>query len=196
MKPTKEELRQKILFYRKNLSTKEVRKKSELISSIVLSLPAYKSCESIFVYIPDNKGEVDTMPIIHAALQEGKQVWIPRVNDDDLIWHLINEEKLSQLKPNKWGIQEPLQDWEPRTEKIIPKSICIVPGIAFDRRGYRIGHGKGYFDRFLMKNEGCISIGICYKFQLVPLCPHRNWDIPMDWIVSEGYAFNLLTPYR
>lgn len=196
MKPTKEELRQKILFYRRNLSTEEVRKKSELISRIVLSLPIYKSYESIFVYMPDNKGEVDTSVIIHSALKEGKQVWIPRVRNDDLIWHLIDEEKLTHLKPNNWGIPEPLPNWEPSTEKTISKSICIVPGVAFDRRGYRIGHGMGYFDRFLSKNEGCISIGLCYKFQLVPLCPHRGWDIPMDWIISEEYAFNLLTQYR
>ncbi len=196
MKSTKEELRRKILFYRRNLSSKEVKEKSELISHIVFSLPVYKFCERLFIYMPDNKGEVDTRPIIHFALQEGKQVWLPRVNRDDLIWHLVDKDKLSRLESNKWGIPEPLPDWEPMTDKIISKTICIVPGIAFDRRGYRIGHGKGYFDRFLKKNEGCISIGLCYKFQLVSLCPHRNWDMPMDWIVSEEYTFNLLTPYR
>lgn len=186
----KEELRKKYLFSRRILSPEVVKEKSAIIQRNFLSLPFLTDCEHVFTYVSDDRGEVRTDGIISSLLQQGKNVWIPRVDKSNLLWHLINEEKMRHLKLNSWGIPEPHADWEPITEKAPRRTICVVPGIVFDRRGYRIGHGKGFFDRFLKNNKQCISVGLCYSFQMVILCPRRNWDVPVDWIITENNVFH------
>jgi len=190
---TKEELRVRILFCRRMLIPERVREKSECIKNRFFSLAMLDECANVFVYISDNKGEVETKSVIHTLFQKGKKVWIPRVAGNELIWHLVNEDRIQQLKNNSWGIEEPLPEWQPSTNKAFEKTICIVPGIVFDRRGYRIGHGKGFFDRFLSKNRQCISVGFCYRFQMVVLCPRKSWDIPVDWIITEDNVFHPLS---
>ncbi len=189
---SKEELRNKILICRRKLSQKEIKEKGEKIKNLFFSLPFINESENFFIYVSDNRGEVETRLIIDTLFDMEKKVWIPRVEDFNLVWHLINREKIKKLKVNSWGIEEPLASWEPFKERVAEKTVCVVPGIVFDQRGYRIGHGKGFFDRFLNKNQRCISVGLCYRFQIVLLCPRRSWDVPVDWIVTEENVFHPL----
>jgi len=189
---SKEELRKKILICRGNLSQEEVREKSEQIKNLFFSLPLIKESKNFFVYISDNRGEVETRAIIGTLFEMEKKVWIPRVEGYNLVWHLIDKERIKKLKANSWGIEEPLAIWEPFTERVPEKTVCVVPGIVFDQRGYRIGYGKGFFDRFLSKNRRCISVGLCYRFQIVLLCPRKSWDLPVDWIITEENVFHPL----
>ncbi len=189
MNVSKEELREKILFCRRTLSWNEVKEKSENVKDLFFSLSLLNLGENFFVYISDNRGEVETGAIINTLFEMGKKVWIPRVEGYNLVWHLVNEER---IQVNSWGISEPIPDWEPFTESVPEKTVCVVPGIAFDRRGYRIGYGKGFFDRFLSKNRRCISVGLCYSFQMVLLCPRRGWDVPVDWVITEENVFHPL----
>lgn len=190
MNITKEELRKTVLFGRKLLPPEEVKEKSERIKELFFSLAFWNSNENFFVYMSDERGEVETKPIIYSLLERGKKIWIPRVKGHNLIWYLIDEKRIQELEISPWGIFEPLPSWEPSTDRIKEKTVCIVPGIVFDRRGYRIGRGKGFYDRFLSSNRQCISVGFCYSFQMVMLCPHRNWDVPVDWVITEDNVFH------
>ncbi|HOK10245.1 MAG TPA: 5-formyltetrahydrofolate cyclo-ligase [Candidatus Hydrogenedens sp.] len=195
MRLNKEELRRRILFARKCLPTNIVTFKSEIIIRSLISLPLFRSCRKVFTYLSDNKGEVETWGLVQECFRCGKEVWVPRIVGKDLVWHLIEENKLQELNVNTWGIPEPLSQWMPIEEQA-SDALCIVPGIAFDRRGYRIGHGKGFFDRFLKNNKRCINIGLCYQFQIVPLCPHWNWDARMDWVITEEHIFQCASSFR
>ncbi|HOQ32077.1 MAG TPA: 5-formyltetrahydrofolate cyclo-ligase [Candidatus Hydrogenedens sp.] len=190
MNIVKDELRKKVLFCRRLLSPNEIKERSERITELFFSLTFWDVYENFFVYMSDGQGEVETKSLIYSLLKRGKKIWIPRVKQYNLIWYLIDEKKLQELKISPWGILEPLPDWEPSTDRIKEKTVCIVPGIVFDRRGYRIGHGKGFYDRFLGSNRRCISVGFCYSFQMVMLCPHRNWDVPVDWVITENNVFH------
>ncbi len=190
MNLTKKELRERILYCRSLLSKEEVIERSEKIKESLLVLPLLKSYENIFIYVSDDRGEVETKAIIYSLFQEKKNVWIPRVIGNDLKWYHVDDGKMQSLQKNLWGIEEPQMDWEPNTDKVLERTVCIVPGIVFDRRGYRIGHGKGFFDRFLSKNRRCITVGLCYSFQMVMLCPHREWDVPVDWVITENHIFH------
>ncbi len=190
MNLTKKELRERILYCRSLLSKEEVIERSEKIKESLLVLPLLKSYENIFIYVSDDRGEVETKAIIYSLFQEKKNVWIPRVIGNDLKWYHVDDGKMQSLQKNLWGIEEPQMDWEPNTDKVLERTVCIVPGIVFDRRGYRIGHGKGFFDRFLSKNRRCITVGLCYSFQMVMLCPHQEWDVPVDWVITENHIFH------
>lgn len=192
MNISKKELREKILLSRKLLLEEEIKEKGEKIKNLFFSLPFINESENFFIYISDNRGEVETRSIIDILFDMEKKVWIPRADDFNLVWHLIDRGRTQKLKINSWGIEEPLMSWEPFTEKVPEKTVCVVPGIVFDRRGYRIGYGKGFFDRFLNKNQRCISVGLCYRFQMVLLCPRRGWDVPVDWIITEENIFHPL----
>ncbi|MGC9054796.1 MAG: 5-formyltetrahydrofolate cyclo-ligase [Candidatus Hydrogenedens sp.] len=195
MNISKEELRKKVLFCRRLLLPDEVKEKSERIKKLFFSLDWWDSKENFFVYMSDERGEVETKSVICSLLERGKKVWIPRVKGHNLAWYLINEEKIKKLEISSRGILEPPDDWEPSTDNIKEKSVCIVPGIVFDRRGYRIGYGKGFYDRFLGNNRQCVSVGFCYSFQIVMLCPRRNWDVPVDWIITEDNVFHPLKSF-
>ncbi len=185
---TKEEIRKSLLAVLKNLTLSEVEEKSV---NIVKKLSAYvrtRKCEDIFSYFPNCKWEVNVLPFLGETLAEGKKIWLPRIDRANLVWHKVDKEKLTKLKENNWGILEPLPDWEPQRSDAPCGSICIVPGIAFDRCGNRIGRGKGYFDRFL-KNSRSYTIGVCFTFQLFHLCPREIWDVRMDRVITEDYEF-------
>lgn len=195
MNLSKEELRKKVLFCRRLLLPDEIREKSERIKKKFFSLTLWKSNENFFVYMSDERGEVETVSVIYSLLEREKKVWIPRVKDHNLLWYQIDENKIRKLEVSPWGILEPSPNWEPYTDRIKEKTVCIVPGIVFDRRGYRIGYGKGFYDRFLLNNSQCISVGFCYDFQMVMLCPRRKWDIPVDWIITENNVFHPLNSF-
>lgn len=192
MRISRKELREKILFCRTVISQEDLKTRSENIRNLFFSLSFLSDTENFFVYMSNNRGEVKTESLIHSLLETGKKVWIPRVDGFNLVWHLINEKRMEKLVVNSWGIAEPLADWVPFTERVPEKTVCVIPGIVFDRRGYRIGYGKGFFDRFLSKNRQCISVGLCYSFQMVVLCPRKSWDIPVDWIITEENVFHPL----
>ncbi len=190
---TKEEIRKSLLTVLENLSPSEIEDKSRIIVEKILAYIQHRICENIFSYVPNGKWEVNVFPFLNKLVNEGKRVWLPRIEGENLVWHQVDREKIGKLRKNKWGIPEPLPEWEPQRLDAPCGSICIVPGIAFDRCGNRIGRGKGYFDRFLRKSK-CYAIGVCFTFQLVQMCPHEIWDIKMDRVITEDYEFIVLNP--
>ncbi|WP_215142624.1 5-formyltetrahydrofolate cyclo-ligase [Exiguobacterium qingdaonense] len=121
--------------------------------------------------------EIDTSPIIHEAFLEGKTICVPKVKGQGLTFHIIHS--VEDLETSVMNILEPTTP--PMNE---PIDLCLVPGRVFDRAGYRIGWGGGYYDRFLETFSGT-TIALAYNTQLVSHVPTEPHDLPVQWIVTE-----------
>ncbi len=170
----KKSLRTEILRRRKEYN--KGKEDSALIAEKFLSLPEVKKAKSILLYFP-HKNEVDTTFIIEELLKEGKDVVLPKV----VGFHIypIKISNLASLKSGYAGIKEPEGEKYP-LENI---DIIVVPAIAFDIHGHRLGYGKGYYDRLLSK-VNALKIGLAYNFQVLEKLPSEPHDIPVDLIVT------------
>ncbi len=153
----------------------------------LIALAPYRSAEAVLWYV-SMPSELATAPAIEAALAEGKRVAVPWCDGENLgLWRL---ESVRELEPGTWGIPEPppARRGEPE-RRIAPGAIelVVVPGLAFDRRGRRLGHGKGYYDRLLARSPA-VRAGLCYDAQVLPEVPAGPRDAVMDWLVTERGA--------
>jgi 5-formyltetrahydrofolate cyclo-ligase len=126
---------------------------------------------------------VRTDLLISEAKKLGKTVALPRVEGESISFYQHSDN--DHLVKGRFGIMEPLPQ-----VGIKGIDLLVVPGIAFDRRGYRLGYGKGYYDKFLSKNP-TISIGLAYSIQIVQIIPHGSHDRRMDLIATEN---GIVTP--
>ncbi|MDR2245675.1 MAG: 5-formyltetrahydrofolate cyclo-ligase [Treponema sp.] len=123
--------------------------------------------------------EIDTMPLFEAALEEGKKVFAPRTEGGRLRFCRVLS-AAGMWKKGPFGIREPPEPAEPLRTQDFPV-LAVVPGMAFDRAGNRLGHGKAYYDRFFVEERGpCFKIGFCADMQILPRLPAEPWDVPMD----------------
>lgn len=149
------------------------------------SLLCYRRAKTILVYV-SMPIEVDTREIISKALSDGKRVAVPRCvpGTREMEFYLINS--LDELTPGTFGVLEPTPDPE-RLLKNFSHSLCVVPALACDRSGYRLGYGGGYYDRFLRDYPG-EKVLILYKCCLVTHLWHGRFDVPVDRIVTEYFT--------
>jgi len=176
----KNALRAEIKLIRKNLSKAEVEEKSNKICDLLFSSKLLEDTQTVMVYL-SAFNEVRTDKIIAKLLADGKKIVAPVTDKSAVCITPYYISDISQLTKGAYGIFEP-----PQTDKAKISDIdaVIVPGIAFDKKGNRMGFGAGYYDRFLVDFSGT-KIGICYNFQLLDeLCTDAH-DIPMDYIISE-----------
>ena len=147
----------------------------------------YKNANNVMVYIPlDNENEVLTEPIINDLWNRGKKVFIP------LTVHKTKEIIVSELKDLKkdlrignFGVLEPKKEATRPTDPSI-LNMVIVPGVAFDKKGYRIGHGAGYYDRFLPKlSKKTATVSLAFDMQLIDKVPNEHHDIAVKYIITE-----------
>ncbi len=137
-------------------------------------------------YLPINN-EVDTRPLITELMSRQKKVFAPRCDparEGCMDYYLIRD--FSALKPGYCGIAEPCPD---SSDLFINngQALCILPGLAFDRQGYRLGYGLGFFDRYLNSLVGPkpFLTGFAYNFQVVESLPVDDWDMPVDMVINE-----------
>ena len=130
----------------------------------------------LYSALPD---EVPTLPLLNRLTTEGKTVLLPRVvSDTDM--ELRRYTGPNDLEPGAFGIMEPTGELFTDHDLI---DVAVVPGMAFDREGHRLGRGKGYYDRFLAQLPHIYKIGICFPFQLVDKVPADAHDMLMDEVV-------------
>ena len=184
----KQPLKQEIFKKRKSLSKREVEEKSTAIKEKLFSLNKFKDAKNILFYVSFNN-EADTIVLIKELLKNKKEnkknIIVPYVEKNSLILQLSVLNNFNDLEPKTFGILEPKED---KIKKFDAKKVdlVLVPGIAFDKNGHRIGYGYGYYDRFLEKlNKNTTKIGLCYDFQLIDKIPKEKHDIPMDIVVTE-----------
>ena len=131
------------------------------------------------------KIEVDTFRIIERALADGKAVAVPRCVPGTRQMEFYRINSVEELAPGTFGVLEPI----PGVHELLhdfSDSLCIVPALSYDWHGYRLGYGKGYYDRFLSKYEG-VMIGICYSDCVQRKLPHGRFDRPVELLVTERY---------
>ena len=177
---TKRELRQQIRTQKRRLSAAELAVMSEDICSKVLALASWQEAGTLLLYYP-LPDEVDVRLLIKDAFESGKKVLLPVVKGDELELHLYEGE--ASLKEGAFGIMEPTGPlFAPEHYGEI--ELAIIPGMAFDKEGHRLGRGKGYYDRFLRLLPKTYKIGICFSWQLVDNVPTDEHDILMDQIMT------------
>ena len=176
----KERIREEILNIRNSYN--KVEEDSRKVIQNIKSLPHILRKQTYLFYYP-HKNEVNLLPLLNEFQKEGKTVLLPKVEGDFIIPIVVNS--LDNLKKGKFSIPQPEGDTYP-VESI---DVVFVPAIAFDKKGNRIGFGKGYYDRFL-KNVKGIKIGVAYDFQVVDEIPAEKHDIPVDLVITPTQIIN------
>ncbi len=177
----KSDLRRYFLEKRLSLSYIETYERSEKIKKNLFELKSFREARGIALYYPI-KNEVRTQSIFKSAKELGKDIYFPRVQGTILEFREVTD--LRVLKIGRFGIPEPGL-YSPKLE-IKDIDLIIIPGIAFDRLGVRIGYGKGYYDRAISKIDGKKRIGLAYDFQLIDLVPLERCDEKVGMIVAES----------
>lgn len=185
-------LRQGFLLKRDSLDSLEVQSKSYEITQRVLLLPEYKSAQTILIYLSFAK-EVNTQAIIMNAWQQEKLILVPVCQPLDKSLLLSELRDFSELTSGTWNIPEPKKEYlRPLGADVV--DLAIIPGVAFDLRGSRLGHGAGYYDRFLPKlHPSCPKVALAYEFSINQFLPNEPHDIPMDYIITEVATYKMNT---
>ncbi|MFH0885056.1 MAG: 5-formyltetrahydrofolate cyclo-ligase [Candidatus Micrarchaeota archaeon] len=178
----KKALREKMLKARGSIVPKDVAQMSASIAERLLAHPRFKEAKTIGFYIPKGN-EVDTRPMIAAAIGLGKTVAAP-VTAHKMVFYPF--ESLDSLVPGKFGIPEP----KTHGMKPIEPELVVVPGVVFGLCMHRLGYGKGYYDSYLA-HSFAYRIGICYDFQVVDKLPRHDNDQRMDEIITEKRVITL-----
>ena len=167
---------------RSELSSREVHARSERIIARLTGHEVYRRAGCLASYV-SIANEVDTLILIDLALDSGKRVAVPVVKPNRTLIHREVRSR-AELTPSSFGLLEPLCE----VGAVVPPDafdVVLVPGLAFDHAGNRVGFGAGYYDRFLLRAPA-FKIGLAYDFQLFDRLPAGPRDIPMDLIVTES----------
>ncbi len=157
------------------------------VVSRLLSLASFRYAETVLLYYPI-KGELNVLPIAEAAFKAGKKVAFPLCNtaSSTMTYHVVSS--LNELSDGSYGIPEPSSElpiYLPSKEK---NDLIIIPAVCFDRHGYRVGYGKGYYDRY-MGTFGGTAVGVTFHKLLRPEVPRGHFDKHVSLIVTEKGAF-------
>ena len=177
----KSKLRKEAREKRKQILNREI--SDELIAEKLLSLDEYKGAKTILIYASLDE-EIKTDDIINRALSDDKRVAVPYCYDEsgNMGFYLISS--VDELETGSFNVREPDKNQCEKLENF-SDSIIIVPGMMFDKSGFRLGYGKGYYDRFLAKYNQ-ISIGLCYDEMLVSSLPRGEFDKNVDIIITQS----------
>jgi 5-formyltetrahydrofolate cyclo-ligase len=180
----KEDLRRKFIRRRQDMAPEEVKAKSREIIKKTLTLCAFAPGDFVGLYLPV-RNEVDTWPLFEHLLHIGAYPLLPCCRENEpgkMDFFLIRDKK--ELRKGKFGIQEPCIRDCPAFDCGKTKAL-ILPGVAFDLHGYRLGFGGGYYDRFLGEYPLPLLIGLAYEFQIAPQLPAEPWDRPVQYVITE-----------
>ncbi|MCR5734516.1 MAG: 5-formyltetrahydrofolate cyclo-ligase [Lachnospiraceae bacterium] len=180
----KNELRKEALKKRASLSYEYMSEASEKITEKLTGLKEYKSAQNIFLYA-SVQGEADTKALTDRCIKDGKAVFFPkcRVSDagNELDFYRVNDPSADLIKGYK-DIPEP--DSEKLSKYDGDPDIIVVPGVCFDSELNRMGHGKGFYDRFL-NGKKVLKIGLCFEELLLPHVFNDDFDVKMDMVITE-----------
>jgi 5-formyltetrahydrofolate cyclo-ligase len=177
---TKREIRSKILLELKTQKEEEQKRKSKLIKQKLLKQKEFIKAKRVMFYIA-LCGEVDTKEMIKAAKKLGKIVAVPVCQRKRITLRPCLLENNARLKEGPYGVREPAVE---KSLRIKDLDLVIVPGLAFDRKGNRLGRGKGYYDHFLNRlSKNTTSIGLAFDFQVLPKIPTSALDVSVDKVL-------------
>ena len=161
------------------MSAREIEARSAVLAEKLCRTDAYRAARSLYCYLSFNQ-EVRTRPVIERAWADGKRVAVPKVIGDEIRFIWLNG--FGELSDGSFGIPEPVNS-TPLADDA--SALILVPGLAFDRRGHRVGYGGGYYDRWLAAHPGHPTIALCYDFQLLESIETEAHDIRVDTVITE-----------
>lgn len=173
---TKQELRASIRTLKKFHTESQLMGKSASITDKISGMSRFAQSKVVLMYhpLPD---EVDVRALIDSAFNSGKKVILPVVTGDDLELRVYSP---GNMEMGSFGIMEPCG---PLFDDYAAIDLAIIPGMAFDSHGHRLGRGKGYYDRLLPKLENAWKMGVCFDFQRLKSLPSEPHDVSMDEVV-------------
>ena len=179
----KNNLRKEVKEMRASLSAEEKLRLDQGVLNNALKMREFNSAETVLIYV-STAIEVDTFEIIKAAWKKGKRVAVPRCIPEtrNMTFHIINS--FDDLKPGAFSVLEPSEDAPILTD--YTKSIMFVPAMIIDRFGYRIGYGKGYYDRYIANYTG-VTAGLCYMDNFKYKIFHGKFDRKVSFVVTDKY---------
>lgn len=187
----KSSIRTTLLRQRECLTRDQVQKLSAAAQAQLLAHPAFMQARTLALYSPI-RNEVETGGLLAAALTEGKRVCFPCVVDEHLYFYQVLAQE--ELQAGCFGVCEP----DRRADEIDSGEIdlLLIPGVAFDRQGFRLGYGRGYFDRMLGNgNFSGLRVGFGYDFQLVDALPAEIHDQRIELLVTEKGIYSPSEPF-
>ena len=173
----KQELRASIRAQKRAMTEEEIVSRSEKLAELFLASDAYRNAKTIYGYLPYNQ-EVRTIPMLEQALKDGKRVAVPKVIGDEMIFIFMDD--LSKVEKGYAGIPEPVANGPAADD---PHALVLMPGLAFDPQGHRIGYGGGFYDKFLASEPEHPTLALCYDFQMLPHLQTEAFDIPVDCVL-------------
>lgn len=173
----KKTLRQEIRQQKRAMTPEEIDRASARLGELFIDSELYRQAKTIYGYLPYNQ-EVRTVPMLQQALRDGKRVAVPKVYGEEM--KFIYLEDFSRVEKGYAGIPEPMDD-EPVAED--RTALVLMPGLAFDPAGHRIGYGGGFYDKFLAAEPEHPTLALCYAFQMRPQLETEEFDIPVDCVL-------------
>lgn len=181
----KKAMRKEVLARRDSLSWESIREKSAQIGDRLFSLPEYQKAHTVMYFLNFGK-EVQTLSFLPRSLEHGKRVVAPKTVHSErkmILSQILDIEE--DLAPGMWNIPEPRED-RLRPVPAGEVDFVLVPGVAFDEQGNRLGYGGGYYDRFFAElNPGVPLVAVTFETQVVPSVPVAPWDRRVDILVTE-----------
>lgn len=173
----KTELRREIRARKRAMTEEEIETRSAKLAQLFFASEAYQKAKTIYGYLPYNQ-EVRTVPMLERALKDGKKVAVPKVYGEEMKFLYLDD--LNAVAKGYAGIPEPIAD-EPVAQD--ETALVLMPGLAFDPQGHRIGYGGGFYDKFLAAEPNHPTLALCYEFQMLPKLDVEDHDIPVDTVL-------------
>lgn len=176
----KKDLRKILKKQRRCISDKST--SDQRIRNYLMESDIFKNADAILFYAALDD-EINIDECIDFALSKGKKAALPVCLDDNGNMKFYYIDSLNDIQTGYFGVREPDTDIC-REVTDFNNTICIVPGIVYDKNGYRLGYGKGYYDRFL-ENYSFISVGLCYNELIIDALPIGEYDVPVNYIITQ-----------
>lgn len=173
----KKELRRAIRERKRAMTLDEIESRSRKLGELFAASEAYQKARTIYGYLPYNQ-EVRTVPMLERALAEGKRVAVPKCYGDEMKFIYLDD--LTQVEKGYAGIPEPIADGPIADD---PQALVLMPGLAFDPAGHRIGYGGGFYDKFLAQEPEHPTLALCYEFQMLEHLETEEFDVPVDTVL-------------
>lgn len=182
-------IRSNMISLRNSYSTDLVYEKSHLIVKLLFMLPEFDEADVVLLYA-DYRHEVMTKEIFEECIRRKKRVYFPLCEKDSMYFYQVVS--IGELKSGSYGIMEPGNRENKYTYNEKVNTLAIIPGVAFDVEGYRLGYGKGFYDRFLDNKPYINKIGLAFCEQLVEKLPREAHDCKMDKVITEKLVYSFL----
>ena len=176
----KKALRREIGAKKGALNPEQIENRSAILADKLYKTSQYRDCTSLYAYLSFNQ-EVRTNPIIQRAWAEGKRVAVPKVVGDEMVFIWIDS--FDNLAPQgAFHIMEPIENGPVAADE---SALILMPGLAFDPEGHRVGYGGGFYDRYLAAQPCHPTVALCYDFQLYDHLDVEDHDVLVDVVITD-----------